>query len=177
MRGATGDAAPTRATPAGAGTAGSTPTDPELRQMALSLLSQVRVMTLATAGPSGPWASTLAFAFDDAFKLYFVSKARSRHVHEIAGNDRVSVALHEEQPGRYDPQRVRGVQIQGRAAVLAGAELERGLGCYIARFPEAEPYLKQRVCSAGTARIVCIRPTLLRLTDRARFSNAVTLFG
>lgn len=151
-----------------------------LTEQALSLLSQVRVMTLATAGPEGPWASTLAFAFDRSLNLYFVSRKECRHIREIERSDQVAAALHEEQPveeqsERYDPKRARGLQIRGSAAILADGEREPALECYIARFPEAESAVRTRVCERGSACIVRIRPSEVRLTDREQFPRAVTV--
>jgi uncharacterized protein YhbP (UPF0306 family) len=121
----------------------------ELRQTVLAFLQQHHVMTLATQGSAdsgnesenvahsdavsdgGPWAAAVFYAHD-ATTLYFLSSARSRHARDLARDARVAVSI-QSQPA--DWKDIRGIQLQGRAVQLEGAERLAAMARYGLRFP------------------------------------------
>ena len=125
----------------------------ELRQTVLAFLQQHHVMTLATQGAapadgaapaggtapaqsdqdddSGPWAAAVFYAHADT-TLYFLSSARSRHARDLARDARVAVSI-QSQPA--DWKDIRGIQLQGRAVQLEGAERLAAMARYGLRFP------------------------------------------
>ncbi len=124
----------------------------ELRQTVLAFLQQHHVMTLATQGAaaaagdtdgddgdsgdsvntdSGPWAAAVFYAHD-ATTLYFLSSARSRHARDLARDARVAVSI-QSQPA--DWKDIRGIQLQGQAVQLEGAERLAAMARYGLRFP------------------------------------------
>lgn len=91
-------------------------------------------MTLATAGPEGPWAAPVLYAWEQADRplLYFMSRVQTRHVQDLLRTAQVAAAI-------YPPQTrpLRGVQLSGLAHLLRGPEAEYAIARYLARFPSA----------------------------------------
>jgi uncharacterized protein YhbP (UPF0306 family) len=105
-----------------------------LRAAITALLAREATLTLATVGADGkPWAATVFFAADDALALYFVTDPRTRHGRDLAADARVAGTV---QPAVRTWDDVLGVQLEGRARVLEGAEREHALACYLAKFPD-----------------------------------------
>lgn len=88
-------------------------------------------MTLATGGDEGPWAAAV-FYVHEGCALYFLSAAGSRHCRNIAQSPRVSITIQEDYS---DWREIKGVQLEGIAARLSGAEEERVRELYGAKFP------------------------------------------
>jgi uncharacterized protein YhbP (UPF0306 family) len=101
------------------------------RQRALAYLRDHNVMTLATFGDRGLWAAAVFYA-SDGFELYFLSAAGTRHgVNMGAGSD-VSATVQEDYREWRD---IKGVQLEGSAARLEGAEKDAAIACYERKFP------------------------------------------
>jgi uncharacterized protein YhbP (UPF0306 family) len=108
----------------------------EARARVRALLSSNRVMTLASAGSSGPWAAPVFYAehfeADGSLRLVFVSSPSSRHAVELERDARVGAAVHDDAP---DWQSIRGVQFAGRARVLDVDEAHAAKPIYATKFP------------------------------------------
>lgn len=102
-----------------------------LRRRALDYLAGHHVMTLATAGPEGPWAAAVFYAGDD-FRLCFLSSPKTRHGRNLAADPRVAATVQEDY---RDWRQIRGLQIEGAVEVLEGAERDAARACYAAKFP------------------------------------------
>ncbi len=103
-----------------------------LRAEVLAYLAERYSFTLATNGPAGPWAAGLYFA-SDGLTLYFLSDPASRHCQDIAANQRVAAAIHEDYK---DWREIRGVQLEGTVEPVVGAaDLARAWGVYLGKFP------------------------------------------
>lgn len=136
-------------------------------------LATCQVLTLATSGPRGPWAASVFYASDGQFRLYFVSDASTRHARDMVADPRVALAIGPEPAGWHE---VRGLQIEGEATCLAGAEREVALSLYLAKFPaiaalHSAPSTKDEELIA--ARLLhtpfwCVTPRLIRLIDNSR---------
>jgi uncharacterized protein YhbP (UPF0306 family) len=142
------------------------PAEVALRAKVLDYLDRHNVMTLATAGPAGPWAAAV-FYVHDGFTLYFLSSPTSRHATDAAANPRVAATIHEDY--RDWPQ-IKGVQLEGRVAEVADAELPRVRALYGAKFPvvgriaEAPPFL---VAALARVRWYALTPDALFFVDNA----------
>lgn len=107
----------------------------EPRDRALGYLHDHHVVTLATAaansGSGFPWASAV-FYVNDGFTLYFLSSPTSRHCLNLAENPHVAATIQED----YDDwPKIKGVQIEGHASEIAGAEETAARKLYGEKFP------------------------------------------
>lgn len=102
-----------------------------LRSTALAYLRDHNVMTLATAGGGGPWAAAVFYANTD-FTLYFVSSPRARHSGDLALRPRVAVTV---QDDCRDWSAIKGLQIEGVACTITGAEQSAAAAVYRAKYP------------------------------------------
>jgi uncharacterized protein YhbP (UPF0306 family) len=103
----------------------------EPRARALRFLEAHSVVTLATAGPDGPWAAAVFYA-SRGFALYFLSSPSTRHSRNLAADPRVAATIQED---TADWRAVRGIQLEGRARELTGEEAEAARRLFGARFP------------------------------------------
>jgi uncharacterized protein YhbP (UPF0306 family) len=139
-----------------------------LRARVQAYLGAHHVMTLATAGDEGPWAAAVFYAHRD-WALYFLSAASSRHCRDIARDPRVAATIQED----YSAWReIKGIQLEGIAARLSGAQEARAREVYGAKFPllrgEAPPEI-----AAAIAKISWYRIT----PERAWFIDNSVAFG
>lgn len=102
-----------------------------LRATVLAYLERHSVMTLATAGPGGPWAAAV-FYVNDGLRLHFLSSPRSRHARDLAADPRAAATIQED---TRDWREIKGIQLEGRVAPVPAAELERVRALYAAKFP------------------------------------------
>jgi uncharacterized protein YhbP (UPF0306 family) len=106
-----------------------------LREICLSLLEENRIMTLATVGDDGPWATPVIYAWEThstSVSLYFMSRLSTRHVRNLLEAARAAAAIH---PNEMRP--LRGLQAEGRVEMLRGKEALRVIRMYLRRFPRA----------------------------------------
>jgi uncharacterized protein YhbP (UPF0306 family) len=98
-----------------------------------AFLAERRTLTLATISPGGePRAADLYYAEADDLALYFVSLAGSRHVANVARDPRVAATVHADSTRWRD---IRGLQLEGTCARVAGAERAKAWARYTAKFP------------------------------------------
>lgn len=136
------------------------------------LLGDVRFLTLCTRGSSGPWACTLAFAFDDDLDLFTISRKTTRHVRELQDDPRVAASLYDVDTTEDGHRRVRGLQLEGEGELAAGTDLLAGLKTIALRFARAEELRAQRLEARGSrvCRLIPERIVYLeRGTERRRF--------
>jgi hypothetical protein len=141
----------------------------EIRRM----LEAHNTLTLASVQDGMPWAATVFYASDDKLNLYFVSDQRTRHARDMAANPAVALAINADVDNWND---VRGLQIEGVAARVEGAERARALAIYLARFlsvkalfetPRSadEQAIAQRLKNTDFWRVT---PRFIRLIDNGR---------
>lgn len=110
-----------------------TPAPAHLWETFTALLESNRIMTLATAGDDGPWATPVIYAWEPKPTFYFMSRLSTRHARNIlASGGLVSAAIH---PSETRP--LRGAQMSGVCEVLAGLAALRAIRRYLRRFPAA----------------------------------------
>ena len=99
--------------------------------MVLNYLRDHQVATLATCSNEGPWAAAI-FYVNEGFTLFFLSSPTSRHCISLAQNPRIAVTIHEDYA---DWLEIKGVQIEGVACEISGAEEEKARRLYGKKFP------------------------------------------
>ena len=136
-----------------------------LRQAALAYLESHSVMTLATGGPDGPWAAAV-FYVSRGFDLYYLSAAHTRHARNTAARPRVAATVQENYRQWGD---IRGIQLEGEATPISGAERQMAITLYGEKFPAvADP--AQGELQAALARVgwYRLRPRRLYFIDNSR---------
>jgi uncharacterized protein YhbP (UPF0306 family) len=109
--------------------------DDALRTQVLTYLDRHAVMTLATEGPEGPWAAAVFYVHhevEDRLRLYFLSSPTSRHCTNLSASSKVAATIHDDQ---RDWPEIKGIQLEGRVAPVAEADLVRVRALYGAKFP------------------------------------------
>ncbi len=137
-----------------------------MHDKALAYLRDHNVMTLATSGAQGLWAAAV-FYVNDGFTLYFLSAPTSRHSLNIESQSTVAVTIQEDY---RDWREIKGIQLEGAARRIEGAEQAAALVRYGAKFPvvgnlaQAPAEILQAM-----SRIVWYRvaPTRLYFTDNS----------
>lgn len=110
-----------------------------LRRQILAYLETHNTMTIASCHKDIPWAAAVFYASDE-FDLYFFSNPRSRHGMNMATNNRVSAAIHEDY---RDWREIRGIQLEGRAERLRSPKLLRhGWEIYRKKFPFVDEFFR-----------------------------------
>jgi uncharacterized protein len=101
-----------------------------LRTRVQVYLQEHHVGTLATQGIEGIWAAAV-FYVNDGYTLYFLSSPSSRHCQNLAQHPRVAVTIQEDYSDWPD---IQGVQIEGTASEITGAEEARARQLYGQKF-------------------------------------------
>jgi uncharacterized protein YhbP (UPF0306 family) len=113
----------------------------EIEAIIREYIEQVVHMSLATVKDNKPWVCEVHFSYDDELNLYFTSSKNSRHAQELLANPYVAgniVTQH------FKNQKVRCVEFEGKAEMLAGAEAETtAYKAYVARYGESEGLLNE----------------------------------
>ncbi|QIK78675.1 pyridoxamine 5'-phosphate oxidase family protein [Sphingomonas piscis] len=116
-----------------------------MKDKAVRILDENRIMALATVRPDGwPQATMVSYA-NDELVLYFVVSPESQKFKNICWDDRVSIAI-----GRdfHHPGSIRGLSIAARASeVRDAAQRRRAIDQVIIRHPA----LKRLQLADGTA--------------------------
>jgi uncharacterized protein YhbP (UPF0306 family) len=91
-------------------------------ELAKRILAGNQYITLSTVVNNMPWCSTLTYAFDENYTLYFMSHPHSRHVQELCENNRVSGTIFDSQLKWGDGV---GLQIVGSAHAVDEGEVAK----------------------------------------------------
>jgi uncharacterized protein len=150
--------------------------DAELSARIAAFLDAHHVMSLATAGKSGPHAANLFYA-RDGLSLVWLSDAGTRHSQDVEAKGQVAATV---APDYSDFPLIRGVQIEGTARRVAdGGERARLFRLLAARYP----FLAQLAFAPPAVRAACdnaeiyrLRPERIVLVDNTRgFAHKETL--
>ncbi len=137
-----------------------------LRSRIEAFLQAHHVMSLATAGPEGPWSAAVFYA-NDGLTLYFISAPESRHSRDIGASGRAAATIHRDVG---DWREVRGIQLEGEAARVGATERAAALSCYGRKFPlVADLASAPPEIAAAMARVEWYRlsPRRVRLVDNS----------
>lgn len=102
-----------------------------LRIRAQRYLRDHNVATLATCDGGNPWSAAIFYA-SDGYTLFFLSSPTSRHCLNLAQNPRVAVTVQEDYSDWLD---IKGIQLEGVAVEISGAEEEKARRLYGQKFP------------------------------------------
>jgi nitroimidazol reductase NimA-like FMN-containing flavoprotein (pyridoxamine 5'-phosphate oxidase superfamily) len=138
--------------------------DEVIRQKILSLLSQHRIMTIATLRPDGwPQATTVGYA-NEGLTLYFLCGPDSQKAANLARDDRVSLTIDHDTPNVME---ITGLSMAARAqAVVDPTEVAKALGLILSKYPQQGAALPSPP-SAAEVRIVRVTPTVISVLDYA----------
>lgn len=136
-------------------------------------LAAQTTLTLATTDPDGsPYATDLFYVQAPDAALYFLSDPKTRHIHNLAREPRVSATIHGESKGW---QEIRGIQLTGAAArVDDTAERARGYGLYVARYVFVGQWIRSAAMlgqvhkQLGVVELYKITPRRLRWIDNTQ---------
>ena len=133
---------------------------PDLRRLALDLLDNHRIMTIATNRPDGwPQATVVGYANDGLTLYCFVSRTSQKYSN-IMRDRRVSIAIASDFP---DPLQIRGLSMAARAAEVADkTEYDRIYGLLVRRYPE---YASWPQPTPALAPMLRITPEILSILD------------
>ena len=137
------------------------------RDDALSYLEAHNVATLATTGPEGPWAAAVFYA-NTGFTLYFLSSPTSRHGGNIGDGAAVAATIQEDYS---DWREIKGIQLEGRAKRLEGAERAEAEARFGAKFPRLVSPALAPTAIARALRLVAwyeLEPTRVYFVDNSR---------
>ena len=111
----------------------------DLNKLAKEIIEQNQYMTLATSDAKGnPWASPVAYAYDDIWNFYFVSIPNSKHCSNANSNKRVAVAIFDSQQGIGKGV---GLQIEGIIEEVGTKDIPKAAGVL---FKRKYPYGKMQ---------------------------------
>jgi nitroimidazol reductase NimA-like FMN-containing flavoprotein (pyridoxamine 5'-phosphate oxidase superfamily) len=136
---------------------------PELREAAVRILDQHRIMTLATNRPDGwPQATVVGYA-NDGLKIYcFVSRLSQKYAN-IARDPRVSIAIASD---FSQPLEIKGLSLAGKAVpVTQEPEFGRACELFIKRYPEYADWPRPNPAFAPMLRIV---PAIISVLDYSK---------
>lgn len=137
------------------------------------MLAGHNTLTLATVRDGAVWAASVFYASDGDFNLYFVSDHRTRHAQDMVANPRVALAINADVDNWNE---VRGLQVEGQAGKVEGAERAKALALYLAKFASVkalfetpksadEQTIAQRLKNTDFWRVT---PRFIRLIDNSR---------
>lgn len=119
-------------------------------------------MSLATMSHK-PWVSTVFYAVDDNFNLYFSSNPTSRHAKEIMADAHVALAIADS--GQKVTDDKTGVQIEGVAALITDREeMSQALDLWHKANPGMEDEINVENIESGKRKsaVFKIKPTIAK---------------
>jgi len=136
---------------------------PELRNFAVRVLDEHRIMTLATNRLDGwPQATVVGYA-NDGLTIYCFVARLSQKYSNIIRDPRVSAAIASD---FSDPNDIKGLSLAGKAApVTQEAEFDRACAIFMKRYPEYASWPRP---NPATASIIRIRPTIVSVLDYSK---------
>ena len=134
------------------------------REAALNYLQNHQVMTLATVGDDGVWAAAVFYA-NEGFDLYFLSASHTRHAQHIAAGSRVAATIQEDYDGW---EAIQGIQLEGVARALEGAERETAILLYEEKYPFVARADQQIQAALARVDWYRLRPDALYFIDNSR---------
>jgi len=124
------------------------------RDELLAVLRRYKLAVEATVtADGGPQAAVIGYAVSDRLEIVFDTLTSTRKFANLRRDPRIALAIGWDQ---------ETVQLEGRADVPEGAELERMVDVYFAAYPDG----RDRLAWEGITH-VRVRPTWVRYTDYA----------
>ncbi len=102
-----------------------------VRQQALHYLQTHQVMTLATVGLEGVWATAVFYASQN-FNVYFLSAEHTRHAQNFNHQPHIAATIQEDY---RDWPNIKGIQLEGTVAQLSGSAQIKTIAQYTKKYP------------------------------------------
>lgn len=143
---------------AGGAGRGRGPVNPAERiDLTQSLLATVRIASLSTLGPDGPFCSMAPFAFDAEKPAFYLHLSRmARHTRNVEADPRVSMLVCDTDGADKNPLALARITCTGTAVPVPDDSSAKKH--YLSRFPEASP-----IFSLPDFCLYAIVPNALRL--------------
>lgn len=109
-----------------------------LKAQIFEYIAKNKIATIAVSFRNRPWAATVFFAYDQNLALYFMSDIQTRKAKNILQNPKVAVAINEDWGGKGV---VRGLQIEGKARMVAKKETEEAYFLFARRHPWVKSFI------------------------------------
>ena len=102
-----------------------------MNNQVLTYLKNHNVVTLATNGAQGVWA-TAVFYVTEGYTLYFLSAPHTRHSKNIAQQPQVAATIQE----NYATwEEIKGIQLEGKCVEVAAEHRQKVIDLYAQKFP------------------------------------------
>jgi nitroimidazol reductase NimA-like FMN-containing flavoprotein (pyridoxamine 5'-phosphate oxidase superfamily) len=137
--------------------------DHDLRDLAIRLLDEHRIMTIATNRPDGwPQATVVGYANDGLTIYCFVSRLSQKYAN-IMRDKRVSIAI----AGDFsDPLQIRGLSLAAKAVpVEQRNEFDRACDVFMKRYPEYASWPRP---DPNIAPMLRITPEIISVLDYSK---------
>ena len=122
-------------------------------------------MQLATVSDNQPWICTVYFVEDDNLNLYWLSLPARRHSLEIAGHNRIAVAV----PIKHDNP-VVGIQAEGEAEAVADREVIADvMRRYVQKYQAGQQFYDNFVAGRNKHVLFRFKPASYVLFDEVNF--------
>lgn len=138
--------------------------DTAVQAKALAYLHSHQVMTLATEGVAGVWA-TAVFYVNDGFDLYFLSAGHTRHGRNMGQRADIAAAIQEDY---RDWGAINGIQLEGEVVVVTADERATAVALYTEKYPfvrQADPAMQAALAKVNWYRL---RPKRLYFIDNSK---------
>lgn len=140
---------------------------PEDRDGLLTFMREGLYAVQSSVSPNGtPQSAIVGVIVTDRFELFFDALASSRKTFNLRRNAAVALVI-----GPAGPDAARTVQLEGLADEPRGADLDRLLALYFARFPDGRERQQQPDITYWR-----VRPTWLRDSDFSAIPAAIAEF-
>ncbi|HSC98250.1 MAG TPA: pyridoxamine 5'-phosphate oxidase family protein [Casimicrobiaceae bacterium] len=139
--------------------------DEAISRKILELLSEHRIMTIATIRPDGwPQATTVGYA-NEGMTLYFLCAKDSQKALNLARDDRVSLTIDHDTPQVME---ITGLSMAARAQpVVDPVEGEKALRMLMLKYPE-QLFAPPTPPSVADVRIFRVTPTVISVLDYSK---------
>ncbi|HEX7456660.1 MAG TPA: pyridoxamine 5'-phosphate oxidase family protein [Candidatus Nanoarchaeia archaeon] len=143
----------------------------EFKKRILDYLSQNKRMSLATSRENRPWASTVMYAYDDDFNIYFLSDENTRKVQNLQSNPKIAATINEITGGIG---KVKGIQLEGECKMVSRLEAAKVYSLFLKKYFWLKDYIpsaKQMFSGAIKNRLFKITPQKIYYLDDERFGS------
>ena len=136
-----------------------------LEAVLCSLLDASTLCAIATVSGTRPHVNTAYFAWDDDFRLVWISEPRARHSRNVRERRSAAIAVFDSHQRWGKPD--RGVQLFGSAREAAGGAAEHAREVYVRRFRSYDAE------ELGAYRAYEFRPRRVKLFDELALGGGV----
>jgi len=135
-----------------------------VREQALHYSQTHQVMTLATVGLDGVWATAVFYASQE-FTFYFLSAAHTRHAQNFNHQSKIAATIQEDYRDWPD---IKGIQLEGIVKQLSASAQAKALLQYNKKYPflaNADIQLKRALTKVNWYEL---KPTQLYFIDNGK---------